>query len=375
MATITSSILLHLIGMSSPENTNGPEVTPKHTDLEASNEENSGVGFDLFLWSRCFKICEKSHSQSLPCFTMADFNAFLTSHPQNFVTHGCGALELYNEIFGKQDLTELLLKKKDEGPEDLKKVPFIHSEQSSIKSSDFGSFLDEAFIVTAVDEVSKFLQIDFPNPLNPIFCSTSRKREAYNSVKYYIGDVDYACLSVPTFLRKVKSTFERVEELKTSILTEASAVVTQDFKDEVAEVVHDSQKVLTVANQIIQTIETGNELIQTLSTWSNYECTLAEVHDLLKKRQEAFVATTPFDNIQKLKELCDYSVVSSQTVAGTVEILENVPSEISSSGSSFRPYSSALSMKSAQGKAVVVDVSQNSFSGNTQEAIDYSESE
>ncbi|KAM9932978.1 hypothetical protein OXX80_007395, partial [Metschnikowia pulcherrima] len=209
---------------------------------------------------------------------MADFDAFLTSRTQNFVANGCGALDLYNDLFGKQDLKTLLVKDRKESTLTLKTLPNCTSESSTVLLSNVGSFLDDNFILKADDSVSAFLEEEFTNPLNPIYCSTSRTKEAQKSIKYYMGDVDQACLSVPIFLRKVKFTMESIEDLKVQVYTEGSTIVMEDLKREVSEALKNADDSLRTANKISNAIDSGNELVATLLTWANYECTLAEVH-------------------------------------------------------------------------------------------------
>lgn len=345
-----------------------PEPPPQTEDLAMSDTEESGEGFDLFLWTKCFHVCQKTHGDSLPCLTMADFNAFLTSHTQNFVETGCGALDLYNDIFGKQNLDVLLSKSQKKETTTVTKEMIINLEPLTLKSMDLGVFLDDSFILRASHAVARFLEKDFPNPLNPAYCATFRKKEAYNAIKYYNNDVDYSCLLTPSFLRKVKSTMNCVEELKIQIYTEGSSLVMQDIKEEVSKTVKNSQSVLSNVNQIIQTIESGNELLETLSTWANYECTLAEVYNLLWKRHENFVKTTPFDKVQKLKDLCDHLCMSSRAIARTVEEFEDIQSDSASFLLSSERKST--SVRSLREKPLVVDISRNSYSSVAADSSD-----
>ncbi|OBA18951.1 hypothetical protein METBIDRAFT_84747 [Metschnikowia bicuspidata var. bicuspidata NRRL YB-4993] len=333
-----------------------PGALNKTADLDTIKEGGESEGFDSILWSKCFKICEKTHGESLPCFSMADFNTFLTSHTQNFVEKDCGALKLYNDLFGKQNLKDILFKKNEESSTVGKRF-VIKLDLLISGSSELGAFLDEAFIIRASHRVALFLEEEFQNPLNPVFCITFRKREAYNAIKYYINDVNYSCLSIPTLLRKIKTTLEIVEELKAQIHTEGSSIVIQDLRDEVSEAVKNSQNIQRSVTQVIHAIDSGSDLLRTLSAWANYECSLTEVYESLKARHDMFMATVPFDRIQKIKYLCDYLTTASKKIFETVkEIEENLSDSISLS-LSLDTHSFAANSKE---KFLVVDHSNGS---------------
>ena len=348
---------------------------PQNAKLEEQSDEQNEVSCELFLWTKCYEVCTRTHSDSLPCFTMADFDAFLTSRTQNFVANGCGALDLYNDLFGKQDLKTLLVKDRKESTLTLKTLPNCTLELLTVLLSNVGLFLDDNFISKADDSVSAFLEEEFTNPLNPIYCSTSRKKEAQKSIKYYMGDVDQACLSVPIFLRKVKFTMESIEDLKVQVYTEGSTIVMEDLKREVLDALKNADNLLRTANKISNAIDSGNELVATLLTWANYECTLAEVHRLLSKRHELFVETTPFDKIKDLGKLCEGLYSSSQAIAGTVGELEEILTSLPSSSPSFEECSSVANTRNDEEKALVVDISGDSFQIEELEVVDFSDSE
>lgn len=261
-------------------------LLPKRTNEPENTESTPNTSLHYMLWHGAAQICRNNHPDTLPCLTMADFDATLTIQTQNFLVPGCTVLEYYNSVFGKQDLEDLVGENDYEESEDSESEPEPHER----------FVITDEFIETASEALSEYLHYKYPTTVQLLNPAMEKHRECLDAIARYVHSTHSACDEFPKCLTTIQGLSKRLGEIED--------MVGSTDREELERISSECRSAQAEVLRAAKLIADGSHLVKTLLLWSDGDRSLLPVYLIIRKRHLHFCSKISLSNLPVVRSLC-----------------------------------------------------------------------